>query len=724
MNNEIVLCYTETVDSKSNVYKYLEDLDSKGYEVHLFSNTITNHVFPHVILNNLDQIYEIDKEYIFLSDIEELFGLVYRVYHQTFAKFIYFQQNKHDFISIEYINDPIYSYLSKYCDLQEEHLNKPIYTNIDKDSMVFIEYKKFPLTDLYEQANINDMDSYIQKYYWIDDKFYVFEPKPSNDRIIFGANCNITPSITNTEYIFNYSSDLIIKTYEHLQKCKVGADSYELERNGHNIENQIRSLTKYNFTFIIRILEDFECLYDDSLIFQAIYLLSMLAEITKKPTYLEQILKKSITSSLLTVENKYYIYQQIKSFGFYQPLEGINYIDELKTDLYRNIYKAYYDKLSDTLKPIPLKERNKDIVIIFTYQFLENTHPPTHTTLERAYDLQKSMGKKVIIINTRENITTSGICPFYNLLIGNCKLDLSERSEVVFRDETFDFYQPVKPMPDYNEIKYLIELVKKLKPYLILNIGCSSIVADICGNLVPEISIPVVGSSLPMTMSKFSVWGRKVREEEWEDLYKKGYDKDSIIESTFTFDAKPDNISKSRDELNLPKDKFLMLIVGNRLDYDITDEYIKCVKETFDMGTHLVIAGDFDKYEEFCEKYEGLSENSTCLGRVNSINPIYKNCDLYVNSKRVGGGTSLAEAFYNGLPCVTIDFGDIAVATGEDFWVKDYDEMKEVIRKYVTDSNFYNIMREKAIKRADDLTNSAKALKEIISKAEKSKYFF
>lgn len=53
--------------------------------------------------------------------------------------------------------------------------------------------------------------------------------------------------------------------------------------------------------------------------------------------------------------------------------------------------------------------------------------------------------------------------------------------------------------------------------------------------------------------------------------------------------------------------------------------------------------------------------------------------DLYVNPKRSGGGSSVAESLYKGLPVVTLPVGDVSAAAGESFRVADYGEMAETI---------------------------------------------
>ncbi|HEX3076748.1 MAG TPA: glycosyltransferase, partial [Lachnospiraceae bacterium] len=115
---------------------------------------------------------------------------------------------------------------------------------------------------------------------------------------------------------------------------------------------------------------------------------------------------------------------------------------------------------------------------------------------------------------------------------------------------------------------------------------------------------------------------------------------------------------------------------------------------------------------------------STYIGYCNDMLALNSICDLYVNPHRMGGGFSIIEAFHEGVPGVTMDYGDVATAAGEGFCVNDYEDMVDTIKKYMEDREFYHYMSERAKERAVLMTDSISAMEEIICKAERSKYFF
>ena len=111
-----------------------------------------------------------------------------------------------------------------------------------------------------------------------------------------------------------------------------------------------------------------------------------------------------------------------------------------------------------------------------------------------------------------------------------------------------------------------------------------------------------------------------------------------------------------------------------------------------------------------------LLQKSISLGRVNDVLGILECMDLYVNPKRRGGGFSVMEAFKAGIPAVTIAFGDVAAAAGTEFCVENYEEMLDVIEKYIEDKVFYQEKCELAKLRVEKMTNGAREFKEGIEK--------
>ena len=111
------------------------------------------------------------------------------------------------------------------------------------------------------------------------------------------------------------------------------------------------------------------------------------------------------------------------------------------------------------------------------------------------------------------------------------------------------------------------------------------------------------------------------------------------------------------------------------------------------------------------------------MGYQEDVLAVNECCDVYLNPRRIGGGTSGAAALYKGLPVVTLNYGDVGVGAGEDFHVKDYEDMYHQVVRYSKDKEYYARMSQKAIQRASELTDSKKEFVRIIRKVEQSNRF-
>ncbi|GHU42873.1 hypothetical protein FACS1894111_07510 [Clostridia bacterium] len=71
-----------------------------------------------------------------------------------------------------------------------------------------------------------------------------------------------------------------------------------------------------------------------------------------------------------------------------------------------------------------------------------------------------------------------------------------------------------------------------------------------------------------------------------------------------------------------------------------------------------------------------------------------------------------------GLPVLTVGYGDVGMEVTEEFWVKDYQQMKEEIRHYYMDAEYYR-RQSKLIKEiALNLQDTDGAFAEIICEVE------
>lgn len=469
-----------------------------------------------------------------------------------------------------------------------------------------------------------------------------------------------------------------------------------------------------------------ECMndYPTMSIYYRIFLDSLFVQVETNVDNVVQALRHIVETTELSKEEKYFLIRQYDRIAFVQPEKWCKEASQWIAKLYRQVYEQYRKQLEKMLTPIPKEERNPNRILVFTTQMLGERHAPTHSTLERCYSLIKGLGKEVLLINTKEVLTMLGNVPFYGGSKAFCAPEYSKATQFVYKNCPIEFFQPEAEMPDEIVLETILGMVREWKPWLVLGMGDYSITADLCSNIVPEAALSFGFSTLPSTQGQMSILGRRLKEGELERLVEEGYRQDQIIESTFTFELHEQTKTLTREELALPADKFLLVVIGNRLQDDVSDEFIEQMLKTKEWGTHLVLVGNMKNYEQKCEEHPELKNFSTFLGYQTDVLAVAECCDLYVNPKRLGGGFSIAECFQVGKPGVTIDYGDVAAAAGPDFLVRDYAEMLEVIKRYAEDKEFYQRQVAKGKQRLQVLLDGSAAMEQIMDKVENNPNFF
>ncbi len=432
-------------------------------------------------------------------------------------------------------------------------------------------------------------------------------------------------------------------------------------------------------------------------------------EVSKSSDYTDAYLSEVLTNSELDSENMYFVYHQLKRKLFTGQIVFDKNSKCMLNELYDKCYKCFADESKESLVKIPSVERNKDLIMILTVQFLEKGHAPTNSVIERAKAL-KALGKDVIIINTSEICLINGYIPIYNVNVGNVIKKYDDINQIKIGEDKISFLQIPDDLPVSYKMQVLVHIINKIKPYYILAIGTGSVLADLCGNIVPCASMAVVFSTIPYTKNKMKILGRKLTEEEIKNYRDKD---DDIIENRFTFELKPQKTTFSRMEMNLPENRFILVVVGTRLQFDITDRFMEMLQRVCTEGCFIIFAGVMDNYNELMNKYPIVAENSLFKGYCQDMLALMEICDLYVNPDRSGGGFSIIEAFSKGVPGVYLKKGDVYTAGGKDFAVNDFNEMKKQIIKYKNYKDYYNRMSKLAKDRAKIMTSSIQSMADI-----------
>ncbi|OPJ63285.1 glycosyltransferase [Clostridium oryzae] len=723
----IVICLIDKMDS--HMEEVLNRFDAAGYEMNVFDNIYENKVEPHSVIYILDEFinesYK-DNNVFFLTESQQLMEIVYKLYNEIFEGFIYVEGYDLNYVA----QSKVYEAVLK----DEENfklLNKSIYL-VGEDSS---SRKSRYLNERFKSiSNVNEVistegkilcENKIQKLYYYNGVYYIFsagtyggeeiinlcgekiEKELTIDRIVNLNGIKLENEIKDVLWRISNNKNIFIENDQRIQALL------------KNIKDNIIGMRYFTQKLYIKLLELQGDLLNDT---AKVLVLSFIAIIEKNPRYHNSILRMCLNSSNMDFTEKFFLVYQLIRRGFVNEGAADEETNKLMWKLYRNIVDSAEKQLSTKLKYIKRENRNEDLVILITAQFLSLGHGPTKTILDRCYTLVKTMHKKVLIINTRDLMPILGAVPFFNINSGNVFENYNDINSINYKDISIPFYQSSCQMPNIQEINQILKVIASHKPYFVINIGGNNITADLCSKIVPVMNVSTV-MGIPMFLGQFFSVGKKLSDGEKKFADSMGIERERLIEGVFTFDFKSQEHKYARKDLKLPEDKKLLLIVGARLDNEVTQEFIDMLKETFEFGTFIVFAGYFEKYASIVKEDEVLRNNSIYLGFQDDMLAVSELCDIYVNPPRAGGQTSAAEAMSKGVPPVSLNFGDVSVCVEYRFCVNDFEGMKERIKKFIEDKQYYKEMSELAKKRAEVLLDTDTEFVRIIKQMENSRYF-
>lgn len=346
-------------------------------------------------------------------------------------------------------------------------------------------------------------------------------------------------------------------------------------------------------------------------------------------------------------------------------------------------------------------------------------HSPSKIALDRCKILIEEMHKKVLLINTAEILSQVGCIPYYGSFYGNYWDEMLSQEILEWKGTKIPFFQCENNMPNTTDLRTLLQTIRNIKPGLVIAIGGSGILANLIDTIIPVLTVGLTPSALEATMTTCQTLSRSLPPEDLELLHKLEIDNTSVIQSIFTSSLMPQVSTVTREELGLPQNKFVIVIVGYRLDTDIDASFMEMLNQAVDDDIVIAMIGTFKSYTDYRNKIPTLEGKIHCLGLTRDILAWLAVCDLFVNPYRRGGGTSGVEALYQGIPVVTTPYGDVATNAGADFWTDSYETMPALIRKYKNDTAFYHEMSVKAKERAKILLDTAGEFKRIIGEFEK-----
>lgn len=407
------------------------------------------------------------------------------------------------------------------------------------------------------------------------------------------------------------------------------------------------------------------------------------------------VLSKICENNKVSLDIRLFIFWQLVRLNFaYKKFENINI-----SKLYENISHSFKEKCKVNKVKIN-KERADNTIVLITNQYLDYEHAPTRVLMNIAKTINDKYKNidKIYIYNSTE-MPIKEYCNYYQPFIANypnpyeeilnrnIKLANIDRCEV-------HYYQNEKEINTLNRLEKMLEEIISLNPKVIISIGGSNILADMCNDFIDVYTYGTT-ADMPIAKTKYlvnfseeeSIIENKINEEQYFIGIPKGF---------YGLDIKNEN-SFTRDSLNIPSDLFLISIVGNRLNLELTDEFIEMINKILinNKNTGIVIIGFYDESIIKNKIPEDMHKRIYSLGYIINLPEVLSLTNMYLNPKRIGGGYSCLYAMMCDIPILTIDYGDVATYLNDDFKVNDYEEMYKLTNTLIRDKVIYKDMCNK-----------------------------
>lgn len=371
----------------------------------------------------------------------------------------------------------------------------------------------------------------------------------------------------------------------------------------------------------------------------------------------------------------------------------------------RNIHRksiAYFSRdLKCEFPYIPFEKRNKNRIVIITEQLLGSRHAPTAMTLRTVYILQKKLGYEVLLLTCTSNKLISPWLWFITKAFNAA--NEQGYKELNYQGEELSVYQYPMSLCSLEDYKQMLSQIYDWNPLFVLNMGVNNPIADL-----PQKFTTVVERAMVTTapISEADILVRNVRQsKELEAEYEaelSPHQTQIFMDRKFPAIIEESEKTYTRRELELPENKFLITVVGNRLNSEIDEPFIQLMNNILQSNNQIdiVIIGRAD--DIWKQLKNEMPENRIhYLGYCRDLLAVYGILDLYLNPKRQGGGWSSTIALKAGLPIVTLPECDVSHSVGESFIVPDYQNMLNTVIRYSTDTAFYKTKQQLAFQCAE-----------------------
>ncbi len=412
---------------------------------------------------------------------------------------------------------------------------------------------------------------------------------------------------------------------------------------------------------------------------------------TSDPEYLVRIENIMLTDSLDIKLTSALLFQT----RYYRFAGGKRDDYPFMRKLNRHLSERFIRELNVSIDMIPYEQRNHNLIFVVTGQLLGERHAPSRLVLSLCWYLQKYFGYLVQLLVMGEPVDINSTAAYWagDIVTPNYFPDWGDQV-YRFHDEDIHYYQIDLNSASRDKLIEVIGALYYKQPEFILQFGGFPRTDLLWRSMSTFISIPA-GNNYDISDAHLLVsYQKNQAEEEEEFIHSQGQETLYINLKSLPLTESATEKEYSKEAFGIDKDSFVISIIGNRLDDEITDEFKAVMSRILAENENVtfVIIGIYE-----LPLPEDIDTHTVRLGYREDFVQTVCITDLFLNPKRSGGAGGALRSLINGIPVITLPDCDVSAFAGEDFICKDYEEMISLAHRYITDNTFYKEQSDKAM---------------------------
>lgn len=392
--------------------------------------------------------------------------------------------------------------------------------------------------------------------------------------------------------------------------------------------------------------------------------------------------------------------------------------DLVQRRLWRALLTHYRPTLAGKVPAAPA-QRQRDLVVVMTGQFVRGMHQPSLDIMDFVGKLVLRLGRRVVLVNTADGPAEAAF-PLLGGFLSTADAGLAEARQLVIDRLPVPFLHLPAGFTDPATAAATIDHLLELRPDLVLSFGTLSPVADLCRGLLEVVAIPF-GSYLPFTQATYLALPRPLRPGDAAGLAISGLTPEKVIGIDYTYALPASGAARDRAELGVPGDAILVAVVGLRLTQEVTSDFAAALADALTREPRLffLFIGPMENFDAVIGSRPVLAARSRAHGYETDVLAVLKAADLYLNPPRGGGGTSAAYALACGVPAYGLGWGDVATVIGPDFQLADYGAFAAASTRFADDAGWRQALQAKARARFAQISSRETMLRQILDGVRK-----